>query len=161
MLKRTTSFTAAVLMSVAALTAAAKGPPSEADFVVLAELSASDWVSGTWVGTFSTSGIVEDSGDVYLVASGTESDGSFWQVYEFVGAAGSFQSALPIRPLPDHRDAHPIEIVGTGGAYVDLYAVGTANGRTHRSCHWVRDEPLYRGKVCTYTVDWTIEAYVP
>lgn len=160
MLRRRTGLTAAVLMSLAAITASAKGPRSGADLIVQAELSASEWISGTWVGTFSTSGIVEDSGDVRLVDSFFDSDGALWQVYEFVGADGSFQSAMPIRPLPDHRDSHLIEIVGTEDAYADLYAVGTASGRTKKTCYWVRD-PLYSGRVCTYTVDWTLEAYLP
>lgn len=163
MCRRSMSFftTMVMLLLLGPLTAAAKGPQPGPDFVVVAEVSASEWVAGTWVGTFSTSGIIEDSGDVCLVESFFESDGSLWQVYEFVGADGSFQSALRVRPLPHQNDSFLFEIVGTGGDYADLYGAGTATGHTHEKCYWVRDEPLYKDKDCTYTVDWTLDAYVP
>jgi hypothetical protein len=153
------SFVTAVLMlsGMAPLIANAKGPQPKSDIVLEAQVNPVEWQSGALVGSFNVSGLLEDSGDVYYVDAVVESDGTIWNVYEFVGTSGSLQTTLPA--FPDKNESYPFELLGTEGAYLDLYAAGTAEGRTSKKCHWVFGS-LYHGRECIYTTSWALNAFV-
>jgi hypothetical protein len=136
----------------------AKGPQPKPDFTLSVFTPEWDWCCwGDYpVGTFSATGLIDDSGDVYYLGSFRDIYDNYWNQCLFVGLHGSFEAALPARP--ENHAEYAFELFNGTDAYVGLHAAGTAKATTKRS-FW-QEEKGNKVKEYYLDVSWKMEGFL-
>ena len=146
--------------AVAVSAADAKGSAPKPDFTMSVFTGGWDWaeLTGGPVGSFESTGVINDFGDVYYLFSYNDAAGNLWRQCLFVGFFGLFETALPARP--ENGGEYPFELSKGTEDYLGLNAVGVATARTKKGFVWYDDPSTFKQKWTYLDVSWTMKWFL-